>query len=162
MLCLRFTDGAWKHMAITVYIQTMCQVYTPKACGSWKCWTHHTCSIAYLGTCKKCIRKIYSARAVRGSEILDRGIGLLNLKFCRERKCISTAYNNSKLVLSWGNKDLTNTACSVVSRATVNISHWKETRTSPALKKGPELSNETVSRKYLSQQPERLQEVVKT
>ena len=63
---------------------------------------------------------------------------------------MSTVYNSSKHALSQDKKDLTNVACSVVSRATVKVCHWKGTRTSPALKKGPEPSNETVRRRGLS------------
>lgn len=62
---------AWKHMAFIVHIQTICPVYRPKARGSWKGWTHHTCSRANLGTCRKCIWNFYSAWTV--SEILGRG-----------------------------------------------------------------------------------------
>lgn len=41
---------------------------------------------------------------------------------------MSTVYSGSKPGLLQGKKDLTNTACSVVSRATVKVSHWKGTR----------------------------------
>lgn len=82
-------------MAFIVHIQTICPVYRPKARGSCKCWTHRTCSIVYLGTCRKCIWNFYSAWAVRASEIPDRGNELPNLKFCRSRKCMSTVYISS-------------------------------------------------------------------
>lgn len=119
---------AWKHMAFIVHIQTICPVCRPKACGSWKCWTHYLCSITYLGACRKRIWNFYSAWAVGASEIPDRGNELLNLKLCRERKYMSTVHSSSKHALSQDKKELTNAACSVVSRATVKVSHWKGTR----------------------------------
>lgn len=117
--CVSQMVCAWKHMAFIVHIQTICPVYRPKACGSWKCWTHHRCSIAYLWTCRKCIWNFYSAWVVKASAISDRGNESLNLKFCRGRKCMSTVHSSSKHSLSQDKKDLTNTDSCVVSRTTV-------------------------------------------
>lgn len=140
---------AWKHMAFIVHIQTICPVYRPKARGSWKCWTHHTCSIVYLGTCRKCIWNFYSAWAVRASEIPDRGNELPKLKFCRGRKCMSTVYNRS-MHFHRIRRILPTLPNLLWAEQRLKYTTGREPGPLQPSKKGTEPSNETVRRRDLS------------
>lgn len=129
-------------MAFIVHIQTICPVYRPKAHGSWKCWTHHMCSRANLGTCRKCIWIFYSAWTI--SEILNSGNEELNLKYCRGRKCMLSVYNSSKHSFSLAMKDF------AVLSSLLCAEHWLKYPTEgnknlSTLQNGSEPFNQTIS-----------------
>lgn len=70
MLCPRSADGLCLETH-GIYCACTDHLSSVQTKGPWKCWTHHTCSRANLGTCRKCTFWIfYSAWTV--SEILDR------------------------------------------------------------------------------------------